>query len=105
MGPDGDDDTIEMNPSKPMKITYVNFDKTKPNLKPISDRLSNPLLTKKSNSSRSISNKCNGQSNHDETSNNATEKVKTKKQNKSSLEYKQSDGNPRHSKKPKKDVS
>lgn len=105
LGPDGDDDTIEMNSSKSMKITYVNFDKTKPNLKPTSDGLSNPLLMKKSNSSKSILNKCNGQSNHEETLNNTTEKVKTKKQNKSqSLEYKQSDGNPRHTKKSKKDV-
>lgn len=104
MGPDGDDDTIEMNPSKSMNITYVNFEKTKPNIKPVSEELSNTLL-KKSNSSKSISNKCNGQTNHGETSNNVTEKVKTKKQNKSpSVEHKQSDGNPRHSKKLKRDV-
>lgn len=101
MGADGDDEAMEMNPNKSMNITYVNFDKTKPNLKQVGSVLPNTLSKKKSTTCHIIKNSCNGESNNGESSNNALEKIKNKKQNKTHLEQKQSDGNPRLSKKHK----
>ncbi|CAH0723429.1 unnamed protein product, partial [Brenthis ino] len=101
-GVDGDEEAMEMNPNKSMDITYVDFDKTKPSLKQVGSVLPNTLSKKKSTSHNTIKNSCNGEPNNGENSNNALEKIKYKKQNKTqSFEQKQSDGKPRFLKKHK----
>ncbi|XP_052740245.1 DNA-directed RNA polymerase I subunit RPA43 [Bicyclus anynana] len=102
---DGDEDNgIEIKPTRPIKISYVNFDKTKPIQKQINNE-STHTMNNESSSHINIGKKnCNGQSSSNiECEKNLPEKIKKKKQNKvAESEAKQPDIIPRVSKKHKK---
>lgn len=97
------DESVESKPARPLNITYVNFDKTKP-IQKQNNYDTPPTLNKKTSSKDVAKNKCNGQSSNAEFENNLPEKIRKKRQSKLvEPETKQPDVIPRVTKKHKKD--
>ncbi|CAH2236788.1 DNA-directed RNA polymerase I subunit RPA43 [Pararge aegeria] len=104
-GDGDDDDAVEIKTSRPINISYVNFDKTKPIKKQINNEMTHSALKKKTSSINMIEkSNCNGQPLNVECENNLPEKIKKKRQSKvPEAEPKQPEIIPRVSKKHKKD--